>query len=128
MARKILIVDDEAIITKSLQKLLKKEGYDITISQSGADAIEKVKSQDYDLLILDVRMPGMDGIETLQEIREYLKKENKSPIPEILITGFADEEKYKSAVSLKVADYIYKPFDTHEFLEVVKRNLDVTKG
>jgi CheY-like chemotaxis protein len=127
MAKKILIIDDEELVTKSLQKLLRKEGYDITISQSGQLAVEKVKTQDFDLIISDVRMPQMDGIETVEEIRIYLKEQGKSAIPEILVTGYADEDSYKSALELKVADYIFKPFDTQQFLDAVKRNLNVIK-
>lgn len=127
MGKKILVIDDEELITKSLLKLLKKEGYDIAISQSGQQAIEKVKTQDFDLIVSDVRMPQMDGIETVEEIRKYLKEQGKPTIPEILITGFADEEKYKYAINLKVADYIFKPFDANEFLKAIKRNLDVAK-
>lgn len=124
MTKKILVIDDEEIITKTLQKLLKKEGYDITITQSGQDAVEKVKTQDFDLIISDVRMPQMDGIETIEGIRKYLKEQDKPLIPEILITGYADEEKYKCAINLKVAEYIFKPFDAKELLGAVKRNLD----
>lgn len=123
MAKKILIVDDEELITRSLQKLLKKEGYDITISQSGQQAIERVKTQDFNLIILDVRMPQMDGIETVEGIRKYLKEQGKPPTPEIFITGYADEEKYKNALKLGVTDYIFKPFDTQQFLEAIKRNI-----
>ena len=72
-------------------------------------------------------MPDLDGIETIEQIRTYLKQSNKKPIPEILITGYADEDKYKSALDLKVADYIFKPFDIKEFVEVVKRNLNAEK-
>jgi DNA-binding NtrC family response regulator len=124
MPKNILIIDDEEIVTKSLRKLLKKQGYGVTVAQSGQQALQEVKNQDFHLVVCDVRMPQMDGIETIKEIRRFLKNEGKAPIPEILITGYADEEKYKNAVNLKVADYIYKPFDMNDFLEVVKRNLE----
>ena len=123
MAKKILVIDDEELITKSLLKLLDKEGYSTTVVRSGKEAIDKVKESNYDLIICDVRMPEMDGIDTIKEIRSYLERSNKKIIPEILITGYADIEKYEKAMDLKVADYIYKPFDTADFLEVVKRNL-----
>lgn len=127
MAKNILVIDDERIVTRSLQRLLKKEGYDVVVAQSAQEAFERVKENDFDLIVSDVRMPGEDGIEIIQKIRAYLKENNKKPIPEVLITGYANEDKYKSAVELKVADYIYKPFDIKEFLEAVKRNLDVEK-
>ncbi|MBU0503601.1 MAG: response regulator [Candidatus Omnitrophota bacterium] len=124
MAKRILIVDDEAMITKSLKKLLAKEGFAPTIVSSGNEALDQIKTNDFDLLILDIRMPQMDGIETITAIRQYMAVEGKDPIPEIVITGYADENKYKCAVDLKVSAYIYKPFDTNEFLDTIKKVLE----
>jgi len=123
VAKKILIVEDEKLITKSLARLLDKKGYDTVIANTGEEAIQKVASSDFDLIISDIRMPEKDGIETIIEIRALLKKENKPIIPEILITGYADEEKYKSAIDLKVAGYLYKPFDTEDLLEAIENAL-----
>ena len=121
MEKKILVIDDEELITKSLLKLLNSQGYITAVVRNGKEALNKVKEIDFDLIICDVRMPEMGGIETVEEIRAHLKKSNKKSIPEILITGYADLEKYQKAIELKVADYIYKPFDTTEFLRVVKK-------
>lgn len=127
MAKRILIVDDEAMITKSLKKLLTKEGFEPIIVSSGNEALDQVKTNDFDLLIIDIRMPQMDGIETIRAIREYMAVEGKDPMPEIVITGYADESKYKCAVDLKVNAYIYKPFDTTEFLNTIRNVLEKTK-
>ena len=124
MAKKILVIDDEELITKSLLKLLSTEGYNVSVVRNGKDAIEKVQASDFDLIISDVRMPDLDGIETIKQIRVYLKRLNKKPIPEILITGYADKEKYETALDLKIADYLYKPFDRADFLKIVKRNIE----
>lgn len=123
MAKNILVVDDEGLVTKSLQKLLKKEGFGVVVVAGGEEAIEQCRTSDFDLIVCDIRMPGLDGIGTIEKIRQLQKEEGKKSIPEIFITGYADEEKYKTALRLKVADYIYKPFDTREFIEIVKRNL-----
>jgi len=123
MAKRILIIDDEELITKSLERLLNKEGYEVTVSKSGAEALEKIKETDFNLIISDVRMPGLDGIETIKQIRAYLEKEGKSPVTEVLITGYADMEKYVSAKELEVFDYLYKPFDNNEFLRIIKNAL-----
>ena len=123
MAKKILVIDDEELITKSLLKLLSTEGYNATVVRSGKEAIDNVKKSDFDLIICDVRMPQMDGIETIKEIRNHLKKTNKKQISEILITGYADKDKYETALELKVSDYIYKPFERTEFLKVIKRTI-----
>jgi len=126
MAKNILVIDDEGLVTKSLKKLLAKEGYNAVVAISGQEAIEKIKNSDFDLIICDVRMPYLDGIETIEKIRGVNKELGKKPIPEILITGYADENKYKSALKLGVADYIFKPFDIKQLLDTIKRNLDVT--
>lgn len=123
MPKKILVIDDEELITKSLLRLLNTQGYSATVARSGKEAMEKVKESDFDLIICDVRMPQMDGIETIRDIRSYLKDSKKKLLPEILITGYADREKYEKAMDLKVADYLYKPFDTSDFLQVVKKAL-----
>lgn len=121
MKKHILVIDDEELVTDSIRRLLKKQGYNVTIAQNGADAIDKakVKEDGFDLIIADIRMPEMDGIEIIKRIRGILKKS----VPEILITGYASEDSLKQAQKLKVADYIYKPFDIRQFMEVVNRNL-----
>ena len=124
MGKNILVIDDEGLVTRSLKRLLNREGYDATIAANGGEAVEKCKTSNFDLIICDVRMPELDGIETIEKIRQALSELGKKPIPEILITGYADEDKYKNALKLKVADYIFKPFDTKQFLETVRRNLN----
>jgi len=123
MAKRILIIDDEELITKTLLKLLNAKGYEAEVAKSGPEALEKVRQADFDLIISDVRMPEMDGIETIKQIRAYLSKENKEPIPEVLITGYADVDKYEAAGEMEVTDYLYKPFDNQEFLSIVQKNL-----
>ena len=121
MPKHILLIDDENLVTESINRLLKKQGYNVTIANNGKDAIEiiKVKDGGFDLIIADIRMPDMNGIEIIKKIREIVKR----PIPEILITGYASEENFKEAQGLKVAAYIYKPFDISEFIAVVRKNL-----
>jgi two-component system NtrC family response regulator len=128
MAKNILVIDDEGLITKSLQKLLEKEGFRVIVAASGQEALEISKSSNLDLIVTDIRMPQIDGIETIQRIREVLKELGKEQVPEILITGYADEDSYKRALNLKVAGYIYKPFDTKDFLDTIRKSLDAAKG
>lgn len=123
MPKNILIIDDEELITKSLIKLLRSQGYAASIALDGTEALRKIKSEDFDLIICDVRMPGIDGIETIKQIRSYLEKSDKKSIPEVLITGYADAEKYESAIDLEVTDYLYKPFDNDEFLHIVRKTI-----
>ena len=120
---KILIVDDEALVTRSIKRLLNKKGYEVFMAKNGMEAIEEVKKEEFDLIISDVRMPGIDGVEMIKNIRNYLKDSNKKHIPEILISGYADENKYEEAVNLGVKEYLFKPFDTRIFLEAVEKIL-----
>ena len=123
--KNILIIDDEGLVTKSLQKLLAREGYNAVVATSGQEAIEKFKaSGGFDLVVSDVRMPQINGIETIEKLRQLQREVGKEPVPEILITGYADEDSYNKALKLKVADYIFKPFDTQQFLDAIKKNLD----
>jgi CheY-like chemotaxis protein len=124
MRKKILVIDDEGLVTTSLKQLLKKSGYDVDIANNGHVAMEKVGDHDFDLIVSDIRMPDINGVETVKKIREYLREAGKAPVPEILITGYADKETFEEAQQLKVADYIYKPFNINEFLDVIKKNLE----
>ena len=127
MAKKILVIDDEQLIAKSLQKLLTYKGYEVSLIQDSSLALPKVKEIDFDLIISDVRMPGMDGIEMIMQIRSYLKESQKKIIPEIIMTGYADLDRYEKAKELNVSAYIYKPFDNVEFLDAVKNALEKEK-
>lgn len=123
MPKNILVIDDEELVVESIKRLLKREGYGVTIAASGKEALEIIKDTAFDLIVSDIRMPEINGIEIVKNIREYLKREGKKPVPEILITGYASDESFKRAQELKVADYIYKPFDITDFVKVVKKNL-----
>ncbi|UCC94579.1 MAG: response regulator [Candidatus Omnitrophota bacterium] len=123
MRKNILVIDDEELVTKSLVLLLHSEGYTTTVAKSGQQALEKVRGNDYDLIICDVRMPGVDGVEVIKQIRAYLRESNRKQIPEILITGYADSDKYDRAMALRVVDYLYKPFENDELLRVVKNTI-----
>jgi len=124
MAKKILLIDDEELIAKSLQKLLSLHGYKVDVIQDASKALQRIKEEDFDLIISDIRMPEMDGIETIMQIRQYLQESKKQLIPEVLITGYADLDKYEKAKELNVARYVNKPFDNDEFLQITKEILN----
>jgi len=123
MPKNILVIDDERLVAKSVQKLLQEEGYNAVVAEDGLTALEKVKEMDFDLIVSDVRMARMDGIETISNIRKFLKQQGKEPVPEVVITGYADEDKHIAAIELEVADYVYKPFDNETFLRIVQNNI-----
>ena len=124
MAKRILVIDDEELVTGSLKKLLKKSGYDVVIAQNSQEAMKSVKENDFDLIVSDIRMAGEGGIEIVKNIRSYLQEHKKDRIPEMLMTGYASKDKYQSAVELKVCAYLNKPFDVKEFLETVSKILN----
>ncbi|MFH1672586.1 MAG: response regulator [Pseudomonadota bacterium] len=111
MGYKILIVDDEEKMVKYLSKHLTKRGFDVTTTLSGAAALEKVEEEDFAVVMLDVLMPGMDGIETLVEIKKI------KPLTEvIMLTGHASVEVGIKGMRLGAFDYLIKPFDLNELM------------
>jgi len=112
----IHIIDDEPIIYEVLQDLLTSEGYEVEISPNGEEALEKYESQEFDLTLLDLLMPGMDGIEVLKR----LKKMDSSAVV-IIITAYASIESAISAMKMGAFDYIQKPFKHDELLLIVQR-------
>lgn len=123
MSKKILVIDDDKLILGTLKRLLTGEGYDIFTAESGNSALEKIKNDTFNLIITDIRMPGLDGLETLKEIRKYLAETQKQAIPELVITGYDNDENRSRADELKVAGYLAKPFDLKELLNSVEANI-----
>ncbi|MFH1413562.1 MAG: response regulator, partial [Candidatus Omnitrophota bacterium] len=91
MAKKILVIDDEELIVKSLRKLLEKNGFIVFIAKNGQDALAILEDEIFDLIVADIRMPGMNGVETISNIQKKLQEENNQMAPVIFITGYTDE-------------------------------------
>jgi CheY-like chemotaxis protein len=123
MAKKILVIDDEELIIKSLKKLLEKNGFTVFVAKKGQDALVMIEEEDFDLIIVDIRMPGMNGVETTQSIYKILEKKKHKKLPTIFITGYVDEGIEKEAKALKPVAYIYKPFDIPELVDKIKEVL-----
>lgn len=115
----ILIVDDEVHICNSLGKLLAQEGYDVRTATSGAQAIDVARQEPIGLTLLDLIMPGMNGIRVLQEI----KKIDES-IVVIMMTGYGALDTAKKAMMLGAYDYITKPIDLEFLIQVIKEGLE----
>ena len=113
MTAKILIVDDEPSVCYALKEILTKRGHKVSTVLSGEEAIKKVKEERPQIVLLDIRMPQMDGVETLKRIREIDKK-----IGIVMITAFQEEERGKKCLELGAYDYITKPID-FDYLEKV---------
>jgi len=115
----ILIVDDDDSLRRVIEFNLQKRGYTTTAAESAEKALKILKSSDFDLLISDMRMPGMEGIQLMEKAREM-----RPDLPVIFITAFGSIEKAVEAVKLGAYDYITKPFDTDEFLHAIDRAID----
>ena len=124
MKPKILLIDDDALVLISVSNLLKKHGYDVVEASDGPSAVEVVKDQEFDLVICDIRMPSLDGLETVKQIRKTLDQLGRKRITEIFLTGYTEKNIEKEAEQMGVAKYIYKPFDMAEFLSIVDKVVD----
>ena len=119
---RILIVDDEPKIRKILSVLLKSRGYEIDEADSAESAYEKIKYNGYDLVICDIKMPGMDGIELMKKVYEDFWE-----IPFIFITAYADVESAVNAMREGAIDYIAKPFEEERIFLSIEKAIGVSK-
>lgn len=124
--RFILLVDDDPLVLKTLSRFLVSRNFRVEAAQSGEEALEKAGKFNFDLLITDMKMPGIDGIGTIKGIRQIRSKGNKPPIPEIIITGYIDTKAQTEAESLGITDYLYKPFIISDFIQTVKEKLELS--
>jgi DNA-binding NtrC family response regulator len=112
---RILLVDDEADLVEFLARLLLKRGYTVTATNSGPEAIEAVEAQTFDVVILDLKMPQMDGIEVLQKIRTI-----QPYLEVIMLTGHGSTGSALEAGRLKAFRYLLKPYKIEELLEQIQ--------
>lgn len=116
---KILWVDDEIDLLKPHILFLEKKNYEVTTCNNGRDAVDIFAENNFDIVFLDENMPGISGLETLQEI-----KEKKSSVPVIMITKSEEEYIMEEAIGSKIADYLIKPVNPNQILLSLKKNLD----
>ena len=118
---KILIIEDEAAIRRVLVKILSEENdtYQVDEAEDGAVGLEKIKNNDYDLVLCDIKMPKMDGVEVLEEVKKI-----KPEIPMVMISGHGDMETAIHTMRLGAFDYISKPPDLNRLLNTVRNALD----
>lgn len=121
---KILLIDDDKDVLKSLVSLLKREKYDITAVEDSLKAIEIAKQNAFDLVITDIRMPNLNGIETIKRITIHQTKTGGPKSEFMVITGYADDDAPKESALLGITNFVIKPFDSGIFLETVKNCLE----
>ena len=122
MAKKILVVDDEKPISDIVKFNLDKEGYDVVTAYDGEEALKKVESESPDLILLDLMLPKIDGLEVARQIR----KEHDTPI--IMLTAKDSEIDKVLGLELGADDYVTKPFSNRELVARVKANLRRTSS
>jgi two-component system response regulator PilR (NtrC family) len=115
----ILVIDDEDIMREILDALLTREGYEVRLASSGAEGIELARSMPFDAAIVDLMMPGLDGLATLEELRKI-----DEDLPVLMITAFASVETAISAMKYGAFDYVTKPFKNDEVLVVVRNAVE----
>jgi len=116
--QRVLVVDDEASIRDLLSKTLALAEYDVDTAPDGTTALDRMRAFSYDLLIADLRMPGMDGLTLIRQAKRI-----KADLPVIIITGFSTESSAIEAVNLGVAGYLTKPFRVPQVLAAASKAL-----
>ena len=112
----ILILDDEPIVSKRLQPSLEKKGYEVETFTESMKALQRLRERDFDIVITDLKMEGVDGMQVLAEVKK------RSPRTEVIvITGFATMQTAKESFQQGVLDFLAKPFKLGEIAEVIRR-------
>jgi two-component system NtrC family response regulator len=115
----ILVVDDEPNYLIVLSELLKEEGFEVLTAQSGEEGFKIVEDVDLDIVLTDMRMPGMDGLDLLKAIKNY-----KKDLPVIMITAFGEVEKAVVAMKAGAYNYLAKPFNNEELLVNIRKAIE----
>lgn len=119
--KKILLVEDNDSISKLVKYKLEKDGYSVDLRENGIDGLTAIQESSYDLIILDVMMPGMSGFEVLQQVRET---ENLKSCKIMMLTSKSREEDLARGFSLGVSEYMGKPFKVAELSMRVNKILE----
>ncbi|MGM0379303.1 MAG: response regulator [Bacillota bacterium] len=119
MSEKVLIVDDEKNIRMTLKQCLSNKDYDITLAINGEEALKKIKNDSFDLIFLDIKMPGLNGMEVLEKIRNF-----DQTINVIMMTAYGTIERAVEAMKLGAVDFIPKPFTPQEIRDIAQKVLD----
>ncbi len=118
VSKPILIVDDEAIVRESIRDWLTDAGYQVATAESGEEALEMIEKQDFSLIVVDLRLPGMHGINVLKEV-----KAKKPKIKSIVITAYPTDLSTAEAKKLGVIDYMVKPVVPDQLERVIRETI-----
>lgn len=118
--RKVLVVDDDPVVGKSFGRVLSQKGYAVITAESGAQALEKMREQDYDMVFTDIKMPGMSGIELTEQI-----KAQQPWMPVVIVTGFGSKDNEARARAAGVSDFLNKPLSPEMIEQSAERAMHV---
>ncbi len=117
-AKKILLIDDDELILKVMNRILTKEGYNVIAVNNGKDALEKIEAEKYDMVITDLMMPYSNGFEIISKFKQH---PNALNVPIIVISSVGTESAIKEGLNIGADDYIRKPIMPDELLIRIKR-------
>jgi DNA-binding response OmpR family regulator len=121
--RKVLVVDDDAIVLESCRKILESEGYKATCAQSAREAIDILEMSYFDLMVMDIKMPEHDGIYLLGKVREKWPMDRWPELPVLVMTGFPTPETLKALRRSGARSFIAKPFTPDELAAAARKLL-----
>jgi len=119
-SKTILVVDDERILRDLLKRILTREGYRVITANDGETAIQRAKDEHPDLIVMDLRMPGIDGVEVLKRLKEM-----DPSLEFIMMTAYGSKELARRAMKLGARDFISKPFDVNELKETIEKHFEL---
>jgi two-component system chemotaxis response regulator CheY len=125
MAKSILIVDDAAVVRHVVSLALKKSGYDVVQAVNGKDALEKLRGSKVDMVVTDLNMPLMDGLELIRQMR---KTEQYRFMPILMLTTVSQEEKRQEGLRAGASAWVIKPFHSTQLLEAVRKCVGSEEG
>jgi len=117
--KRILIVEDEQSVRDSLREWLIDDGYEVECTETGEEALDKIKNEDFGFIVLDLRLPGIDGLQVLEQAKA-LKPETKG----VIVTAYPSKESYEKAKSLGVLDFLPKPFKVPDLERIIGKALE----
>jgi len=118
--KRALVIDDEQVVLDSVNKILAGENYEVDVTLSGREGIDRAIKKTYDIVLTDIRMPDIGGMRVLRDV-----KRAKPSLPVVMITGYASIESSVQAMKMGAADYLEKPFTPDQLLNAVASALDI---
>jgi DNA-binding NtrC family response regulator len=120
---RILVIDDDESIRKTMSAILEEEGYIVDLAATGSEAIQKTKEKVYNIALIDIRLPDMEGVELLKLIKENVPKTRK-----IMVTGYPSLQNAVNALNKNADAYLIKPVDVEKLLNTIKEQLQLQQN